>query len=113
MRRRILHMDMLHTWEERSSVLTDFLQKMTDSGYNHKSRVEVIKSATTKYYRQVLIQETGGKRLYQSHEDMAESRRLKSLINKTWYKPRRGGVKLMPSKDLPWHSQEKEDILRK
>ena len=34
--------------------LTDFLQKIADSGYTHGSRLEVIKSATTKYYGQVM-----------------------------------------------------------
>ena len=69
---------------------------MADSGYSHPSRVEVIKSAVTKFYRQLLIQETGGRRLYWCREDMTKSRRLKNLENKTWYKSRRGGTQVTP-----------------
>ena len=61
------------------------MQKMSDSGYGHSSRVEVIKSAVTKFQRQLLIQETVGKRFYQSREDMTRSRRLKNLENRTWF----------------------------
>ena len=48
MRRRYLHMDQDHTWEEQYPIMKDFLQKMADSGYSHQTREEVIKSATTK-----------------------------------------------------------------
>ena len=78
---------------------------MADSGYQHPVRKEVIKSAVTKYYRQVLVQETGGRKLYRSAEEMAESRRLKTLLNRTWFKSRRGGQSLMLKKDLTYSVQ--------
>ena len=90
----------------------DFIQKMCDSGYNHPTRMEVILCGVKKYYRQVVEQESGGRRLYRSQEDMASSRKLKNLRNKTWYKNRRGGSKVTPSKDLPWHSQVKEKLAK-
>ena len=79
-------MDHLHTKEEKKEILGDFIQKMADSGYKHSTRKEIIKSAVTKFYRQVLEQETGGSNIYRSAEDMAESRRLKSLLGQTWFK---------------------------
>ena len=43
---------------------------------------------------------------------MASARRLKSFRNKTWFRNRRGGMKLTPSKDLPWYAQSREEIAR-
>ena len=45
-------MDHLHTWAEKSTNLSDFIQKLADSGYTHSTRMEIIKSATKKYYWQ-------------------------------------------------------------
>ena len=75
-RRRLLHMDSQHTNPEKDEVIEDFLQKMTDSGYNQGARKEVIISAVKKYYRQVLEDQTGGRSLYRSSEEMADSRKL-------------------------------------
>ena len=86
-------MDLDHTWEEQRSVLSDFIQKMTDSGYDHLTRTEVIRSAAKKFYQQLMEQESGGKRVYRSAEEMASARRLKDLANKTWFRSRRGGPK--------------------
>ena len=55
-------MDMDHSQEEKKEIIGDFLQKMADSGYKHPSRKEIIKSAVKKYYRQLLEQETGGRK---------------------------------------------------
>ena len=44
---------------------------------------------------------------------MAEGRRLKQHLNKTWYKSSRGGKDVTSTKDLPWTSQEKEREGRK
>ena len=101
-------MDVDHTWEDQRFVLSDFIQKMADSGYDHPTRSEVIKSAIKKLYRQLMEQESGGRRLYRSAEDMAGARRLKELQNKTWFRSKRGGGGLTPSKDLPWKTQEIE-----
>ena len=108
-RRRLLHMDTEHNEEDKKVVIQDFLQKMADSGYQHPVRKEVIKSAVTKFYRQILEQETGGRQLYRSTEDMAEARRLKSLMDKIWFKSKRGGQSLTPRKDLP-HNVQKEEL---
>ena len=51
LRRRLLNMETFHTWDEQRHVIKDFLQKMCDSGYGESTRLEVIKSAITKYYR--------------------------------------------------------------
>ena len=39
---------------------------------------------------------------------MAEGRRLKQHLTKTWYKSSRGGRNVSSTKDLPWTSQVKE-----
>ena len=44
---------------------------------------------------------------------MAEGRRLKTLLNKTWFKSRRGGQSLTPKKDLPYYQQKAELEARK
>ena len=106
-------MDADHTWEDQKFVLSDFIQKMTDSGYDHLTRSEVIKSAAKKFYCQLMEQESGGRRLYRSAEDMAVARRLKDLTNKTWFRSKRGGAGLTPSKDLPWRTQVMEQQARK
>ena len=48
-RRRLLHMNVHHTTEDRKEIPGHFIQKMADSGYKHSTRKEVIKSASTKY----------------------------------------------------------------
>lgn len=110
--RRLLNMDTYHSWDDQKEVIVDFIQKMCDSGYDHPTRMEVILSGVKKYYRQVVEQETGGRRLYRSQEHMASSRKLKSLKNKTWFRNKRGGSKITPSKDLPWYSQLKEETAK-
>ena len=81
LRRRLLHMDTLYSKAEKEEVVRDFI----DSGYKHKTRKEIILSAVRKYYCQILEQETGGRQLYRSGKEMVESRRMKSLQNKTWF----------------------------
>ena len=61
-------MDKDHSQQDIKIVIHDFLQKMADSGYQHPVRKEVIKSAVTKFYRQILEQETGGWQLYRTAE---------------------------------------------
>ena len=109
LRRRLLNMDRSHTWEEQRQVIDDFLQKMCDSGYGESTRMEVIKSAITKYHRQLMEQDSGGRRIYRSAEEMASGRRLKGLLNQTWFRSKRGGTKITSAKDLPWRLQSVED----
>ena len=99
-------MDSHHVWDDQKDVMMDFIQKMCDSGYDHQARMEVILSGVKKFYRQVIEQESGGRRIYRSQEDMASARRLKSFRNKTWFRNRRGGMKLTPSY-LGTHNPEK------
>ena len=54
---------------------------MCDSGYDHSTRMEVIKAGTKKYFRQVSGDESGGKKLHRSMDEMASARKLKSLMN--------------------------------
>ena len=63
-RRRLLHMDVHQTVVEKKVVLVEFIQKMSDSGYKHSTRKEITKSAVTKFYRQILEQERGGRNQY-------------------------------------------------
>ena len=44
---------------------------------------------------------------------MATARRLKDLTNRTWFRSKRGGGSITPSKDLPWTTQVKEQEARK
>ena len=94
-RRRLLHIDTLYSKAEKEEVVRDFI----DSGYKHKTRKKIILSAVRKYYRQILEQEIGRRQLYHSAKEMVESRRMKSLKNKTWFKSKRGGQNLTPRKD--------------
>ena len=90
LRRRFLHMDGGHSDSEREEVVSDFLQKLVDSGYSHPTRMEIIKSAARRFFQQLMDQEAGGSRLYRSSEEMAKSRKLNELVNKTWYKSKAG-----------------------
>ena len=106
LRRRLLHMDREHTEAEKDDIVDDFLLKMCDSGYNHSARKEIIVSAVKKYYRQILEEETGGRKVYRSSDEMAETRKLKALNNLTWFKGKRGGRNVTPLKDLPFYNQK-------
>ena len=75
-------MDTLYSKAEKKAVVRDFI----DSGYKHKTRKEIILSAMRKYYHQILEQETGSRMLYRSAGEMVETRKLKSLSNKTWFR---------------------------
>ena len=44
-------MDWRHTDMERMEVIKDYLQKLEDSGYGHKTRMGIARSAVRKYYR--------------------------------------------------------------
>ena len=113
MRRRLLHMDIRHSRQEQMEVMKDFLQKLCDSGYSHPTRMEIVKSAARKYYRQRMNQDAGGQRLYRSAEEMAGARRIKPLLNITWFKSKRGGHRVTPAKDVPQNYLEQEMVARK
>ena len=44
---------------------------------------------------------------------MASARKMKNLLNKMWYRSKRGGRQVTPEKDLPWGLQQREDEGRK
>ena len=50
-------MDWLHTDAEKMEIINDYIQTLVDSGYDHKTRIEITKSAVRKFYRQVTDQE--------------------------------------------------------
>ena len=106
-------MDLRHSMVDKRPILTDFLQKLADSGYTHPTRMEIVKSAARKFFRQLMDQEAGGSRIYRSSDEMAKSRRLKELANKTWYKSKRGGQRITPGKNVPRVSLDKEVAARK
>ena len=104
-------MDRFHSIGEKREILQDYIQKMCDSGYSHETRMEIIKSGTRKYYRQVLQQETGGQRINRGPEEMWEKRRIKPLLNKSWYRSKRGGTKATAAKDLPFYLLDTQQTL--
>ena len=93
---------------EKKEVITEFVQKLCDSGYDHQTKMVIRKSAFKKFYRQVIDQEAGGQRNYKSSSDMAQSRRLKPLLTKNCLKSRIGGEKITAGKNLPEHQREQE-----
>ena len=62
MRRRLLNMDWFLPEDEMEKVMTDFLQKLADSGYDPGTRQEIMKLAARKYFSQPWIRrlEEGG-----------------------------------------------------
>ena len=79
---------------------------MCDSGYSHSTRMEVVKSRTKKFYRQILEEYTGGKIVFRNAGEMTTGRRYKSMFLMTWFKSTRGRVKVLACKDLPWFLRE-------
>ena len=57
----------------------------------------------------LMEQESGGRRIYRSADEMAAGRKLKGLLNQTWFKSKRGGSKVTLAKDLPWRLQSVEE----
>ena len=76
-RRRMMNMDRQSSREERLNVLRKFSQKLEDSGYSRDVRQEIMKSGLTRYYRLVLQEIAGGRKLYRSAEEMKDGRSLK------------------------------------
>ena len=104
----MMNMDLYHSEAERVEVLTTFLGKMANSQYGPPTRKEVLRSGIRRYYRKVHIQETGGPKLYRNKEELEKDRKFKELLNKRWYRPKRGGKAIVEEKEAPW--QERESI---
>ena len=113
MRRRLLHMDSGHCQSEILDIVKDHMQKLADSGYQHSTRMEITASAARKFFRQAMDQALGGRRLHRNAEEMAKSRTLKSLLNTTWFKSKRGGKEITAGKDVPQYQREAEMEARK
>ena len=102
LRRRFRNTDRLHSRQEITDIVERFLIKLATSGYDRGTRTEILRSATVKYYREILDSETGGRPLYRSSKEMQRDRTFKGLETKTWFRPRRGGKKVRERRDLPW-----------
>ena len=96
-------MDSYATSEERIEVLRKFVQKMRDSGYDHGTRIEILKSELVRYYRRAAEDAAGVTPLHRSARDMEETRRLKPMRVKTWFDARRrGGAASRENKSNPY-----------
>ena len=93
------NMDNLHTETEKLEVIGKFLQKMSDSGYDPGTRAEVLKSALRKFYRQVMEAEREGRSIYCSREEIDRSKAASALLNRPWFKQKRGGAKIKAEKE--------------
>ena len=85
MRRRLRNMDTDHNTEEILAVTRKFCTKLANSGYNQQTRWEVLRSATTKYFRDLAEWKTGGKAMYRGREELALRRKFKALEMTTWF----------------------------
>ena len=63
-RRRMMNADQDHSKEERLMILEKFSQKLIDSGYGQEVRQEILTSGLTRYYRIVLQDAEGNRKLY-------------------------------------------------
>ena len=63
MRRRYRNMDQDHSQPDMLRVVRDFATKMASSGCKKAARMEILMSATVKFYREVAEWKTGGKPL--------------------------------------------------
>ena len=73
-KRRLANMDRSHGKEERKEELRRFSQKMVDSAYGKDTRHEIIRSGDKRYYRLIVQELAGVRKLYRSREDMKEGR---------------------------------------
>ena len=100
-KRRLLNMDPAHTQDQRLEVQLKFSQKIADSGYQKEVRKEILYFGITRYFRLVLLELSGGRKLYRSGKEMKESRDLKALKCRVWFKSQRGGSKVSSMNDHP------------
>ena len=70
-------------------ILNLFMIKMLNSGYPEDIRYEVLKSCVKGYYRMVLSEVCGTRRVNESSKVGKESRDIKNTVgNRNWYKPK-------------------------
>ena len=99
--RHMSNTDRFATVEERVAILEKFTTKMVDSGYDSKTRKEILQAGLKDYYRKVKKDITGTARLHRTAEEMKGHRSLKALQSKTWFGRRRGGQAQRQKKDNP------------
>ena len=65
--------------EDRLVEMKRFSQKLADSAYKKETRKEMFQSGIKRYYRLVLLDLAGGRKLYRSRDKMKDGRRMKLL----------------------------------
>ena len=90
-RRRLRNTDSSHTQSQVLAILRTFSQKLIDGGYDATARQEILKSGIRKSYRELAQARKEGRSLYRSRKEMNQTKEVKSLINKQWFRKSRGG----------------------
>ena len=101
LRHRLRNTDRHHSDSETDQIIEKYLEKMANPGYGRSTREQVIRSAVMTFYREVLVDRTGGRRLYRSSEEMARSHTYKGLQVNNWFKPKKGREVARLEKDSP------------
>ena len=86
LRRRLRNSDKRHSTAELLEIIEKFLQKMSDSGYDPKTREEVVRSAVRKHHRDLQTARNLGGSIYQTREELDKKKQLSKLINRPWYR---------------------------
>ena len=81
--------------ESRANILSDLMGKMRRSGYNEKTRRNVITSAITGYYRMRKVEKEGGRRVNRPLEEGLEKRERDKVVGKTaWFGRRKTNISI-------------------
>ena len=91
-------------WDRKAELLSQFTERMKDSGYNQQFRLEIITSAIKGFERMVEEERRGGRPINPPREWNETERRIKKMTKKVnWYK--RGGYSAVMF--VPWtpHSE--------
>ena len=73
-------------------ILDKFSQKLVDSGYDLGTRQEILKSGLRKSYRELAQARREGASRYRTRQQMNESKDVKNILNKPWFRRMRGGI---------------------
>ena len=80
--------------ERRNEILSEFMKKMKRSGYNAKTRREVLISGMKGYIKMVRTEEEGGTKVNRPRWEGATTRRYRKLAGKSnWYKKKSNSSK--------------------
>ena len=97
---------------ERVQVLSRFLTKMRDSGYESSTRMKIVKAGLAKYYRMLRAEITGVARLHRYKEEFKLTRSVKALKNKKWFGRCRGGNRVRTALNNPYHVPLKRNEIK-